>query len=114
MVAYAQQFVGTRYVMGGQSLSGGTDCSGFTCYVYAAFGYSIGRTPSSQYSSAGRSISLDEIKPGDIICYGYGSCSHVAIYIGNSQIVHEANSRLGCCISSINFEPIVGVKNVID
>ena len=114
LVAYAQQFVGTRYVMGGQSLSGGTDCSGFTCYVYAAFGYSIGRTPSSQYSSAGRSISLDEIKPGDIICYGYGSCSHVAIYIGNSQIVHEANSRLGCCISSINFEPIVGVKNVID
>lgn len=114
IISYAQQFVGTRYVMGGQSLTDGTDCSGFTCYVYAAYGYSIGRTPSSQYSSAGRSISLSEIQPGDIICYGYGSCSHVAIYIGNNQIVHEANSRLGCCISSINFEPIVGVKNIID
>lgn len=114
LVAYAQQFVGTRYVMGGQSLEGGTDCSGFTCYVYAAFGYSIGRTPASQYSSAGRAITLEELQPGDIICYGYGSCSHVAIYIGNSQIVHEANSRLGCCISGINFEPIVGYRNVID
>ena len=114
IVEYAKQFVGTRYIMGGQSLTGGTDCSGFTCYVLANFGYSVGRTPSSQYSSAGRSVSLEEIQPGDIICYGSGGCSHVALYIGDGQIVHEANSRMGCCISSINFMNIVGIKNVID
>ena len=100
--------------MGGQSLSGGTDCSGFTSYVLANFGYSVGRTPSSQFNNAGRSISLSEAQPGDIICYGSGGCSHVALYIGDNQIVHEANSRLGCCISGINFMNIVGVKNVID
>ncbi len=114
IINYAMQFVGNRYVMGGQSLAGGTDCSGFTCYVYRAFGYSLSRTPSGQLATAGRPISLAEVQPGDIICYGYGGCSHVAMYIGNGQIVHEANSRMGCIVSSINFEPIVGVKNVID
>ena len=114
IVEYAKQFVGMKYVMGGQSLSGGTDCSGFTCFVLANFGYSVGRTPSSQWSSAGRSISLDQAQPGDIICFGDGGCSHVALYIGDGQIVHEANSRMGCIISNINFMNIVGVKNVID
>lgn len=114
IIEYALQFVGTRYVMGGQSLSGGTDCSGFTCYVLSTFGISVGRTPSSQLNSAGRSISLDQAQPGDIICYGSGGCSHVALYIGDGQIVHEANSRMGCCVSGINFMNIVGVKNVID
>ena len=114
IVEFAKQYVGMRYVMGGQSLSGGTDCSGFTCYVLANFGYSVGRTPSSQFSSAGRAVSLDQAQPGDIICFGDGGCSHVALYIGDGQIVHEANSRLGCVISSINFMNIVGVKNVID
>ncbi len=114
IVEYAKQFVGMRYVMGGQSLSGGTDCSGFTCFVLANFGYSVGRTPSSQFSSAGRSISLDQAQPGDIICFGDGGCSHVALYIGDGQIVHEANSRMGCIISNVNFMNIVGVKNVID
>ena len=114
IVNYAMQFVGNRYVMGGQSLTGGTDCSGFTCYVYRDFGYSISRTPSGQLATAGRSISLAEIQPGDIVCFGYGGCSHVGMYIGNGQIVHEANSRTGCIVSTLNFEPIVGVKNVID
>lgn len=114
LVDYAKSYEGTRYIMGGQSLSGGTDCSGFTCYVYAEYGYTIGRTPSSQWANAGRSISYDEIQPGDIVCFGTSNCYHVAIYIGDGMIVHEANSRMGCIISSINFEPILGYKNVID
>ncbi len=115
IINYAMQYVGNRYVPAGQSLAGGTDCSGFTCYVYRDFGYSLSRTPSGQLQTAGRSISLAEAQPGDIICYSYGGgCSHVALYIGNGQIVHEANSRMGCVVSSIDFMPIVGVKNVID
>ncbi len=115
IINYAMQFVGNRYVPAGQSLAGGTDCSGFTCYVYREFGYSLSRTPAGQLQSAGRSISLAEAQPGDIICYSYGGgCSHVALYIGNGQIVHEANSRLGCVVSGIDFMPITGVKNVID
>ena len=117
IVNYALQFVGNRYVMGGRSLQSGTDCSGFTCYVYADFGYSISRTPSGQLSGAGRSIGLEEIQPGDIVCYssnGGRSCTHVALYIGDGQIVHSVNPRKGVLVTSIYFEPIIGVRNVID
>lgn len=115
IVEYATSFVGTRYVMGGSSLAGGTDCSGFTMYVYAAFGYTIGRTPSSQWSSAGRLISTEELQPGDIVCMGTSSCYHVALYIGDGLVVHEANSRQGCIISGLyDFEPVLGFRNVID
>lgn len=115
IVDYAKQFEGIRYVMGGSSLTTGTDCSGFTMYIYAAFGYTIGRTPSSQWANAGRLIATEELQPGDLVCMGTSSCYHVAIYIGDGLIVHEANSRQGCIISGLyNFEPILGFKSIVD
>ena len=114
IVNYGLQFVGNPYILGGQSLAG-TDCSGFTCYVFRDFGISIARTPSGQYSSAGRSITLAEAQPGDIICYGSGGCSHVALYIGNGQIVQESNPRRGLEVNSVYFmSNIIAVKNVLD
>ncbi len=117
IIDYAMQYLGNKYVHGGSSLESGTDCSGFTCFVYAQFGYSISRTPGGQYSSAGRSISSEELQPGDIVCYssnGGKSCTHVGLYIGNGQIIHSANSRKGVIISSVDYSPIIGMKNVID
>ena len=117
IVDYALQYVGSNYVHGGTSLATGTDCSGFTCFVYADFGYSISRTPSGQYSGAGRSIDYSEIQPGDIICYssnGEKSCTHVGLYIGDGQIVHAANSRKGVITSAADYSPIIGIRNVID
>ena len=117
IVNYAMQYVGNKYVSGGSSLASGTDCSGFTCFIYADFGYSISRTPKGQYSGAGRSIDYSEIQPGDIICYssnGGKSCTHVALYIGDGQIVHAANSRKGVIVGAADYSPIIGVKNVID
>ena len=84
---FALQFVGNPYVWGGTSLTNGADCSGFVQSVYANFGYSLSRTSESQMYE-GRSVSYSEAQPGDLICYG----SHVAIYIGNGQIVHASNS----------------------
>ncbi len=117
IINYALQYVGDKYVSGGTSLATGTDCSGFTCFIYADFGYSISRTPEGQYSGAGRSIDYSEIQPGDIICYssnGGKSCTHVALYIGDGQIVHAANSRKGVITSVADYEPIIGIRNVID
>lgn len=114
IVDYAMQFLGNPYVSGGSSLVTGTDCSGFTSLIYADFGYSISRTPSGQYSSAGRSISYSDAKPGDIICYGKSKCTHVGIYIGDGQIIHEANSRKGVVIYQADYDNILGVRNVID
>lgn len=117
LVEYALQFVGNKYVNGGNSLTNGTDCSGFTKLIYAEYGYSLGRTPSSQLSSAGRSIDYSEIQKGDIICYssnGGKSCTHVAIYIGDGMIVHAANSKKGICTQKAQYSTIMGVKNIID
>ena len=116
IVDYAMQYLGNRYIHGGQSLKSGTDCSGFTMYVLKEFGYSISRTPQGQYTGAGRKISYSEVQPGDIICYSSNgrSCTHVAFYIGDGKILHAANSRDGVKISSATYDTIIGVRNVID
>ena len=117
IIDYAMQYLGGKYVLGGQSLATGTDCSGFTMYILAEFGYSISRTPQGQYTGAGRAISYAEAQPGDIICYssnGGKSCTHVAFYIGDGKIIHAANPRMGIKISSATHTDIFAVKNVID
>ena len=115
IVDYSMQFLGNKYIHGGQTLAGGTDCSGFTSLIYKEFGYSLGRTPASQLSGAGRGIDYSEAQPGDIICYGSGGkCTHVALYIGNGQIIHSANPRKGVVIMNADYDTIIGVRNVID
>ena len=114
MIDYAMQFLGNRYINGGQSLVDRTDCSGFTCFIYRDFGYSIDRTPAAQYQNAGRSISLEEARPGDIVCYGKSSVTHVALYMGNGKIIHSANSRKGVVIYDVGYDNIIGIKSVMD
>ena len=117
IVANAMQYLGNRYVMGGQTLAGGTDCSGFTSLLLAQYGYALSRTPQGQYAYNGRSVSYEEAQPGDIVCYsgnGY-SCTHVAIYIGNGQIIHSSTPRRGVITASItSCGRIMAIKNVID
>ena len=95
VVDYATQFVGNPYVWGGTSLTNGADCSGFVQSVYANFGVSLPRT-SYEQQNAGTEVSYADAQPGDLICYG----GHVAIYMGNGQIVHASNSRDGIKISN--------------
>ena len=115
LVEYACQFVGLKYVMGGNSLETGTDCSGFTKLIYAHFGYGIDRTPSGQYNNNGRLVSYAEAQPGDIIIYGKnGKCTHAAIYIGDGKIIHAANSRQNTYIGNATYNTIMGVKRILD
>ncbi|MCM1048778.1 MAG: NlpC/P60 family protein [Clostridiales bacterium] len=105
---YACQFVGNPYVAGGTSLTNGADCSGFVQSVYKEFGYSLPRTSYSQ-SQVGRSVSYDEAEPGDIIYYG----GHVAIYIGNGQIVHAATARTGIVTQSATYRSIITIRRIV-
>ena len=115
IVDYAMQFLGNRYIHGGKTLAGGTDCSGFTSLIYAEFGYSLSRTPGGQLSNAGRLVSYSEAQPGDIICYGSnGKCTHVAMFIGDGQIIHSANPRKGVVTQRADYTTILGVKNIVD
>lgn len=100
VVSYALQFVGNRYVWGGTSLEKGVDCSGFTMRILGKYGISLPHSSKAQ-PSYGTKISASEAKPGDLFFYGSGrSISHVAIYIGNGQIVHASNKRDGIKVSN--------------
>ena len=109
VVSYATQFVGNPYVWGGTSLTGGADCSGFTQSVYAQFGYSLPRT-SYEQQNAGYEVSYADAQPGDLICYG----GHVAIYMGNGQIVHASNARDGIKVSdNAAYRTITSVRRLV-
>ena len=111
VVAYAKQFVGNPYVYGGTSLTKGADCSGFVMRVYEKFGISTSRVSRDQANN-GTEIPVSQIKPGDLVFYSSGGeINHVAIYIGDGQIVHAANKQLGIRIGSLNHRtPVKAVR----
>ena len=101
LVAEGERYLGVRYVYGGASPSG-FDCSGFTMYVYAQFGYSLPHGANRQLSY-GTPISKGDLQPGDLVFFGSGSyANHVGMYIGGGEFVHAANSRSGVKISSLS------------
>ena len=109
VVDYATQFVGNPYVWGGTSLTNGADCSGFVQSVYSNFGVSLPRT-SYEQQNAGYEVSYADAQPGDLICYG----GHVAIYMGNGQIVHASNSRDGIKVSNnAAYRTITSVRRLV-
>ena len=108
---YALQFVGNPYVYGGNSLTKGTDCSGFVMLIYRHFGVSLPHYDAAIRTKGKRVASLKEAKAGDIICY-YG---HVAIYLGDGRIVHASNSRDGIKISErADYRTIAGIRRIFD
>lgn len=114
IVNYGLQFVGNRYVYGGTNPNTGADCSGFTSYVMRqAAGVELAHSSSGQ-SGQGRVISASEIRPGDLVFYGSGSrINHVAMYIGNGQIVHASNERNGILVSDWMYRKPVKIVNVL-
>ncbi len=114
LVNFALQFIGGRYVWGGESLTNGVDCSGFTMKIYEQFGYKLPHYSVSQ-SSCGTRINIADAKPGDLFFYfndSLGRIDHVAIYIGNGQIVHAASTRAGIIVSNAYYKTPYCVVNI--
>lgn len=108
VVDYARQFLGNPYVYGGNSLTNGTDCSGFVKGVYAAFGINLPRT-SAEQRSVGYAVSLSEIQPGDIVCYS----GHVGIYAGNNTLIHASNEKTGITLTSpVTYRSVLAVRRI--
>lgn len=105
---YALQFVGNPYVYGGTSLTNGADCSGFVLSVYANFGVSLPHSSAADRSQGSRVDGLENAAPGDLICYS----GHVALYIGNGQIVHASNKKTGIIVSRADYRQILAVRRI--
>ncbi len=114
VVNYAMQFLGNPYVWGGTSLTKGADCSGFTMSVMKNFGISLPHYSGDQ-AKRGTRIKSSQMRPGDLIFYGNsrGKINHVAMYIGNGQIIHAASRRSGIKISSWNYRTPLRIVDVI-
>lgn len=112
IVEYAKQFLGNPYVWGGSSLTGGTDCSGFTMSLYAKYGYSL---PHNAAAQAGVTRSVSSPKPGDLFFYSNGSrINHVAMYIGGGMVIHASNPTDGIKISTAYYRHPVKIGRVMN
>ena len=118
LVETAKQYLGYRYVWGGMSPSTGFDCSGFANYIYSLYGYSMSRVAQYIYYNDGVSVSVEELRPGDLLFFGDGpsSVGHVGIYAGNDQMIHASSYDTGVIISDLQghyYNDMVGAKRLI-
>ena len=110
---YARQFVGNPYKWGGTSLTKGADCSGFTMSVFKNYGVSLPHSSRAQ-ANCGTRIDLSEIQPGDLVFYGGKNIHHVAMYIGNGQIVHAQSANTGIVVSSMYYNTPTRAARVLE
>lgn len=113
LVNYACQFIGNPYVWGGTSLTRGADCSGFTMQIFAKYGISLPHSAAAQ-AGYGSKVSSSEAKPGDLFFYSKGGrINHVAIYIGNGQVVHASSPSTGIKISNAFYRTPTCVRRLL-
>lgn len=101
IVEFALQYVGYPYVYGTAGPDT-FDCSGFTSYVYAQFGYTLNRSSRDQVKN-GVAVSKDQLQPGDLVFFSTNGSypTHVGLYIGDGNIVHASTPQDGVKISSL-------------
>lgn len=118
---YAKNYLGTSYVVGGKTPESGFDCSGFTRYVFANFGYNLGTTAANQ-NNIGTDISKEDLKTGDLILFydeGKNKIGHTGIYISNGEFIHAANPKRGVVTDNLNTntyynERFIVAKRIVD
>src|SRR5690606_24290552 len=96
---------GSYYSWGGNGPKG-YDCSGFTRDAFEAAGKYLPRTSTQQYRAAKQYIPLSQLQPGDLVfstSNGGSSMYHVAIYIGNGQVVHARNPSVGISVTPLSY-----------
>lgn len=117
IVSFAKQFIGLRYRSGVPSLTKGADCSGFTMLIYREFGVSLPRNVSGQ-ATRGKYVAKKDLQKGDLVFYkakgSKGGPSHVGIYIGGGQVIHESRPGVGVKINTVNMMQYVTARRVIN
>lgn len=127
MLDLARTFIGTRYRRGGITPKG-FDCSGFTSYMFAQFGYDLKRSSSDQYRYNGTEVDPMQVQPGDLIFFTgrnskSGRVGHVGIVIDGDPVTGEITFIHSACSSGISIDTttapyyskrFIGVKRIIE
>lgn len=104
IVNYAQQFLGTKYVWGGNSLTEGIDCSGLVQQVFKNFGITTTRTTWTQIGE-GSAVDMQGLKPGDLVFFdtdrSVSGPDHVGIYMGGGKMIHAPRPGKGVEVTDI-------------
>ncbi|MFF4184037.1 NlpC/P60 family protein [Streptomyces sp. NPDC001691] len=108
-VLAARSALGKPYIWGANGPSG-FDCSGLMQWSYAQAGVGLPRT-SQEQRYAGRQVPLSEAKPGDLIAYRHDA-SHIAMYMGNGQVVHAPYPGAPVRYDPVGMMPISSVTRV--
>ncbi len=113
-VEFALQFVGNPYVYGGTDPNRGADCSGFTRYIMEHMAsVSLPHSAAGQ-SGFGKEVAEEDMQPGDLIFYSKnGSINHVALYIGNGQVVHASTEKTGIRTSVYDYRKPVKIVSLL-
>ena len=103
IVSLVESQVGVPYVFGGSSPSG-FDCSGLVQWAYTQSGMSVPRGATDQLHAT-RRIPLSDLQPGDLVFYNGNDSlmGHVAVYVGNGQIVQALHSGAPVKYDSLYF-----------
>lgn len=103
VVTIALEAESTPYAWGGNDLKESVDSSGFVQAVYMELGYELPRTSREQCAESVE-VSLEELLPGDLVFYDRSdTINHVGIYIGDGQIIHASNKKVGVTIADTNY-----------
>jgi cell wall-associated NlpC family hydrolase len=113
IVSIAESMLGVPYVFAGSD-SSGIDCSGLVMYCYAQVGVSVPHGATSIMYYSGVSVPREDLKPGDVICYDYGTyCGHVAIYVGDGTVIHASSTRGQVVYGNLDMMGIMDIKRII-
>ena len=105
LVDVVKSWLGTPYEFGGNTPGSALDCSGLVQQGYGKLGINLPRISAAQARAGGR-IGLNQLQPGDLVGWDNSSrnngADHIAIYIGNGQIIEAPRPGLSVRIRSLD------------
>ena len=120
VVAFALSKVGYPYSQAYRNSGNYYDCSSLAYYAWKAAGVDISYGGANTAAAEARYcyenqylVSFGEMQPGDLIFYSYGSngrfmdITHVAVYVGDGNVVEAVNERIGVVCRAVQAGSIV-------
>lgn len=99
VITFMMSKVGVVPYQSGGTGNPGYDCSGLVQAAWKSAGITLPRTSGMQYISTTR-VASGDLRRGDLLFYGPNGSQHVALYLGNNQLVEAANPNSGIRVAT--------------